>query len=104
MTVWLVIFAVGLGTYLFRAVMFAAVGAHALPAWTDRPLAFVGPAALGALVGSMLLTSGGSAHLAALPEAAAATAAFLTVRRTGNVAHGMAVAFPVIWTLTWLAG
>lgn len=104
MTVWIVIVAVGLGTYALRAVMFATVDAHRLPSWTDRPLAFVGPAALGALVGSMLLVRHGTLHVPALPDVVAAGAAFVTVRRTGNVAHGMAVGFPVLWALTWLTG
>ena len=60
MTAWLVICTVGLGTYAFRAVTFAIVSARGLPDWMDRPLAFVGPAALGALVGGMLLTAHGT--------------------------------------------
>ena len=102
MTAWLVICAVGLGTYAFRAVTFAVVSARGLPAWTGRPLAFVGPAALGALVGGMLLTAHGSAEIPALAEAGAAAAAFVAVRRTGNVARGLMVGFPVLWALTWL--
>jgi branched-subunit amino acid transport protein len=103
-TAWLVICAVGLGTYAFRAVTFAIVSARGLPAWTERPLAFVGPAALGALVGGMLLTAHGSAEVPALAEAGAAVAAFVTVRRTGNVARGLVIGFPVLWALTWLGG
>jgi branched-subunit amino acid transport protein len=104
MTTWLVIAGVGLGTYAFRAVMFAVVATHGLPAWTDRPLAFVGPAALGALVGSMLLTRHGRAEIPGLAEVVAAACAYLTVHRTGNVAHGIVVAFPVLWSLAWLTG
>jgi branched-subunit amino acid transport protein len=100
-TAWLVILAVGLGTYAFRAVGFVVVG---LPAWTQRPLAFVSPAALGALVGGMLLTGHGHAEVPALAEAGAVVAAFVTVRRTGNVGRGILVGFPVLWALTWLTG
>ena len=102
MTAWLVICAVGLGTYAFRAVTFAVVSARGLPAWAERPLAFVSPAALGALVGGMLLTTHGSAELPALTEASAAVAAFVTVRRTGNIARGLIVGFVVLWLLAWL--
>ncbi len=104
MTAWLVIAAVGLGTYALRSVMFAVVGTRGLPAWADRPLAHVGPAALGALIGAMLLTRGGRVDLPGIAESAAAVCAFVTVRRTGNVAHGIGVAFPVLWVLTWLGG
>src|SRR5690606_39695957 len=58
MSVWLVILAVGAGTYVFRAAMFVVLGSHSLPAWTHGPLGFVGPAAIGALVGGMVLTDG----------------------------------------------
>lgn len=104
MTAWLVICAVGLGTYALRAVTFAIVSERGLPAWAERPLTFVSPAAIGALVGGMLLTAHGSASVPALAEAAAATAAFVTVHRTGNIARGILVGFPVLWGLGWLAG
>jgi branched-subunit amino acid transport protein len=104
MTAWLVIVAVGLGTYAFRAVTFAVVAARGLPAWAERPLAFVGPAALGALVGGMLLTSHGRAELPTLADAIAVLAAFVTVRRTGDIARGILVGFPVLWALSSLAG
>lgn len=103
MTTWLVIIAVGVGTYAFRAVTFAVVSTRGLPTWAERPMAFVSPAAIGALVGGMLFTTHGSVEVPALAEAGAAVAAFATVRRTGNVARGLLVGFPVLWALTWLA-
>ncbi len=102
MTAWVVILAVGLGTYAFRAVMFAVIGGRRLPVRVERPLAFVGPAALGALVGAMLLTRGGHPAPPAVAEAAAACCAFVTVRYTGNVALGIVAAFPVLWALAGL--
>ena len=104
MTAWLVICAVGLGTYAFRALTFVTVSERGLPAWAQQPLAFVSPAALGALVGGMLLTAHGSADMPAVAEAGAAVAAFVTVRRTGNIARGILVGFPVLWGLLWLTG
>lgn len=102
MTAWFVILAVGLGTYSFRAVMYAVIGGRGMPGWADRPLTFVGPAALGALVGSMLLSRGEHPDLPGLAEAVAAVCAFATVRLTGNVALGIAAAFPVLWVLAGL--
>lgn len=104
MTPLFVIFGVGLGTYAFRALAFALVGRTALPSWTDRPLAFVGPAALGALVSGMLFTEHGRAVAPTIAEAAASLAAVAVVRRTGNVAHGIAVAFPVLWAVAAVTG
>ena len=104
MTAWLVVAAVGLGTYALRAVTFAVVGARGLPAWTHRPFAYVGPAAIGALVGGMLLADHGHPELPGLAEVGAVVAAFVTVRRTGDVARGLGVGFAVLWGLTWFTG
>ena len=99
MNAWLVIILVGLGTYSFRAVMFGVLAERDLPAWTERPLSFVGPAAIGSLVGGMLLTEHGRLDPSGHVELVAATAAFLTVRRTGNVAHALLVGLPILWLL-----
>jgi branched-subunit amino acid transport protein len=98
-TAWLVILAVGAGTYGYRAVMFALLGNRRLPAWTDRPLALVGPAAIGALVGGMLLTDHGTFDPAGWVELVAVVAAFVAVRRTGDVFHGLITGFALLWML-----
>jgi branched-subunit amino acid transport protein len=98
-TAWLVILAVGAGTYAYRAVMFAVLGTRRLPLWTDRPLALVGPAAIGALVGGMLLTDHGRFDPAGWVEVLAVVAAFLAVRRTGDVFRGLLVGFACLWAL-----
>lgn len=102
MTVWLVIVGVGIGTFLFRATMFVLLDDRNLPAWTDRPLALVGPAAIGALVGGMVLTSEGRPGVAGLPELCSVVAAFATVRVCGDVSRGLFAGFAVLWALTWL--
>lgn len=102
MNAWLVILAVGIGTYALRSAMFVVLGNRQLPAWTARPLAFVGPAAIGALVGGMVLTDHGRFAPAGTAELVAVLAAFVTVRRTGDVARGMMVGFPVLWALVAL--
>ena len=99
MTAWLVIAAVGLGTYGLRASMFVMLGDRQLPAWTERPLAYVGPAAIGALVGGMVLTSHGTFAPAGLAELVAVATSFEVVRRSGDVARGLLVGFPVLWAL-----
>ena len=104
MTTWLVVLAVGLGTYAFRAAMFAIVGERDVPAWAQRPLAYVGPAALGALVGGMLLTAHGSAAMPGVAEAGAAVVSFATVRRSGNVAVGLVTGFLALWALALFGG
>lgn len=103
MTAWSVVVAVGLGTYALRAATFAVVGARGLPSWTRRPFTFVGPAALGALVGGMLLTDHGRLDLPGLAEVGAVAATFVTVRRTGDVGRGLAAGFAALWLLLWIA-
>jgi branched-subunit amino acid transport protein len=103
-TAWLVVLAVGVGTYAFRAAMFAIVGARDVPAWAERPLAFVSPAALGALVGGMLLTAHGSAEVPGLAEAGAAVVSFATVRRSGNIAVGILTGFLALWVIASFTG
>jgi branched-subunit amino acid transport protein len=99
-TALLVIMAVGAGTFGYRAVMFALLGGRRLPAWTERPLALVGPAAIGALVGAMVLTDHDRFDPATWTDLAAVGAAFFTVRRTGDVFRGLLAGFACLWTLT----
>ena len=102
MSVWLVILAVGAGTYVFRAAMFVLLGSRRLPGWTLHPLGFVGPAAIGALVGGMVLTDGERFAPAGVAELVSVVAGFVVVRRSGDVARGLMVGFPVLWTLVAL--
>lgn len=102
MTAWLVILAVGLGTYLFRVSMFVVFGDRALPAWTVTPTALVAPAAVAALTASLLFTRGGVIEVAPAAEIAAVVAGFEAVRRTGNVMHAFTVGMPVYWVISAL--
>jgi branched-subunit amino acid transport protein len=74
MTAWLVITAIGAGSYAMRAVMLALVGVKPLPARVDTAMRHVGPAAI--------------------------AAGFTTVRRTGNVVHAITVGLPTLWLIT----
>lgn len=102
MTAWLVILAVGVGTYVLRASMFVFVGRRTLPAWTATPMGFVAPAAVAALVASMVFTANGSIDAPPLPELAAVTTGFLAARRTGNVMLAFAFGMPTFWLLSAL--
>lgn len=102
MSVWLIVLGVGFGTYTFRASMFVLLGSHRLPTWAHVPLGFVGPAAIGALVGGMVLTDGERFAPSGVPELVAVAAGFVVVRRSGDVARGLLVGFPVLWALTAL--
>lgn len=104
MTAWLVILAIGLGTYLLRAGMFVVLGDRTLPGWTSTPLALVAPAAIAALVASMTLTADGAARVAPFPEVLAVAGAFAATRRSGNVMHSIAVGLPLFWLASLVSG
>lgn len=101
MTAWLVIFAIGLGSYVLRASMFVLLGNRELPGWTATPMALVAPAAIGAMVASMTLTASGHVDVPAAAELAAMVAGFVVVRRTGNVMHAITVGLPVFWLVSF---
>lgn len=102
MSTWLIIAAIGVGTYALRASMFVTLGSRTIPAWLHDPMSLVGPAAIATLVGSMLLTSDGALAIGSIPTVVATVAAFAIVRRTGNVMHAFFVGMPVVWTLNSL--
>ena len=102
MSTWLVLLGVAAGTYAMRASMFVLLGDRSLPAWTTRPMALVAPAAVTALVTSMLFAAGGGR--ATLPELAAISTGFVAARRSGNVMHAFYAGMPVYWLLTAALG
>lgn len=104
MNAWIVIVSIAVGTYLLRASMFVAFGGRAFPAWTERPMALVAPAAVAALVSSTLMTDAGAVALPAAAEFLAVAAGFAAVRRTGNVMNAFAAGLPVFWIASALIG
>jgi len=104
MSAFLIIAAVGFGTYLLRASMFVLVGAKPLPDRWQAVLGLVGPAAVAALVATLVFTRSGSIDPGPAPELAAIAAGLVAVHRTGNVLHAFAVGLPVFWLLSALAG
>ncbi len=99
MSTWIVLGAVAFGTYALRATMFVLLGRQAVPNWAERPMSFVAPAAVAAMVASMLLTRDGSVHTAPVRELVAVGVGFAAVRRTGNVMHAFALGLPAFWLL-----
>jgi branched-subunit amino acid transport protein len=100
MTALLVILAIGLGTYLLRATMFALVTVKPLPERLGAALGLVGPAAVAALVATLALTSRGAIEPLPMAELVAIAAGFWAVRRTGNVVHAFAAGMPIFWVLS----
>jgi branched-subunit amino acid transport protein len=91
-TTWVIIFAIGLGTYSLRLCMLVVLAGRSLPPRARSAVGLVAPAALSALVSTMLIENAGRAGPA---ETAAVLAGFVAVRRTHNVVHAFVVGLPV---------
>ena len=97
MTTWIIVLAVGFGTYVIRAGLFVGLTGRRLPVAVQSWLALAGPAAIATLVVSTLVEGRGGATA---PEALAGLGAFVAVRRTGNVTHAFVVGMPALWAFS----
>jgi branched-subunit amino acid transport protein len=91
-----VLLIVGAGSYLIRLTMLVLLAGRPLPQALTTPVSLVGPAAVGALTVGALDSHG---HFADLPTVVATAVSFAVVLRTGRLAHGLMVGFPVVWLL-----
>ena len=103
MSVWIVILAVGLGSYLFRLSMILLIDRFTMPSLIDRASGLVAPAAFAALAAGGVATACTSvgASQAAAPLAAVA-AAVIAVLRTGSSYAAILVGMPTLWIMTSL--
>ena len=99
MSTWIALAAIGIGTYALRVSMFLVVGERELPGWVTRSLDLVGPAAVAALVASMVFVHHGTVAAPVAPTVAVVIG-FLVVRRTGNVTHAFVAGLPIFWLLS----
>jgi len=101
MTNFVIILAIGIGTYLLRLSFVAAVGHRTMPDWAMVPLRFVAPAVLAALVAPAVLLRDGSFDLAPAsnPRAVAAMIAVLIAWKTKNIAVVIIAGMSVVWLL-----
>ena len=100
--IWLVILALGAGTFLIRWSFLGAIGGRGVPVWAERLLRYTAVAVLPALIAPMVLwpvANGGRPDPVRLAAAAATVAVGLATRNTlaGIVAGGAALALG-----TWL--
>lgn len=97
MTTWAIIVAIGLGTYALRVCMLFVLAGRSLPRRAGSAIGLVAPAALSALVSTMLVQADATAGGA---DIVAVVAGFVAVRRTGNALHAFAVGLPVYAAVT----
>ena len=101
---WGAVVAIGIGTYLTRLSFIGAFGEREMPAWLERPLRFVAPAVLAAIVLPAVLTPDGSIDVvpATNPRFLAAVVATAAALKWRNVSLVIAVGMGSLWLLDWL--
>lgn len=103
MSVWLVVLAAGVGSYLFRISMVVLVERIGTPAQFERASAFVVPAAFAALAaGGVVANSMGAGLAHAIPPLMAVAVAVAVVRRTGSSYTAIVAGMPTLWVLSAL--
>jgi len=103
-TAAVVVVAVALGTFALRASTLGRRTVERRPARVDVVLAFVGPAAMGALLSSRMVVESGRPAVPGLPEVVAVAVGFVAVRRSGNMALAVLLGLPTLWLLGWALG
>ncbi|WP_214104945.1 AzlD domain-containing protein [Acrocarpospora catenulata] len=100
---WLVILAVGLGSYAFRISFVMLADQVILPDRLERATGFVAPAAFTALATtSVIATCAQSPLTSAIPPLLAVTAAVAAVTRTGSPRTALLAGMPVLWLASYL--
>lgn len=104
MSDWLVVVVIGLGTYAMRLSFIGLLGTRPMPLWAQRPLRFVAPAVLAALVVPAVTLSDGVVDVTPLgnPRFVAAAVAALVAWRLKNVAGVIVVGMGLLWVLQGL--
>ncbi len=96
MTALLAILAVGVGSYVLRAVFILSLAKRRIPDPLLVALQFVGPAVLSALVVALLIDDQGRV-VAGLPEVAAFVVGGLVAHRTRNHIYTLVAGLSVFW-------
>jgi len=101
MSNWLVVVVIGVGTYALRLSFIGLLGTRPMPLWARRPLRFVAPAVLAALVVPAVVLSEGSMDVTPLgnPRFLAAVVATLVAWRLKSVAGVIVVGMSLLWIL-----
>lgn len=101
---WLAVVIIGVGTYLTRLSFIGAFGEQAMPAWMERPLRYVAPAVMGAIVLPAVVQPEGVIELlpAANPRFIAGVVAAVVAYRWRNVSLVIVVGMGSLWLLDWL--
>ena len=98
---WGAVVAIGIGTYLTRLSFIGAFGERQMPAWLQRPLQYVAPAVLGAIVLPAIVMPEGVIDFSPVtnPRFVAGLIAMAVAIRFRNVSVVIAVGMAALWIL-----
>jgi branched-subunit amino acid transport protein len=101
MSAWIVVVAVGAGSYFFRISMLVLAARTGLPPVAERAARYAVPVSFAALAASSLTAHLAEVHVPVAPLAAVAVAV-VAVRRTGSPHAALAAGMPMLWLLSAL--
>jgi branched-subunit amino acid transport protein len=98
---WGAVIAIGLGTYLTRLSFIGAFGEREMPVWLERPLRYVAPAVLGAIVLPAVVMPDGVIEFApsSNPRFLAGVIAAAVAIRFRNITVVITVGMAALWIL-----
>ncbi len=101
---WVAVIIIGLGTYFTRLSFIGAFANREMPGWMERPLRFVAPAVMGAIVLPAVVRPDGALELlpAANPRFLAAVIATAVAYKWRNVSAVIVVGMGSLWLIDWL--
>lgn len=101
MSDWLIVVSIGIGTYLLRFSFIGVFGTRPMPIWAQRPLKYVAPAVLAALVLPAVLLANDRMDVTPLgnPRFLAALLAGVVAWRLKSVAAVIVVGMALLWAL-----
>ncbi|APX89566.1 hypothetical protein BV394_07435 [Brevirhabdus pacifica] len=103
-TIWLIIVALGSGTFLIRFSFLGLIGNRRLPDWALRHLRYTAVAVMPGLVAPLVVwpqATGGATDLPRILAAAATLGVGLTTR---NVLASITAGAATLYTMLWLLG
>lgn len=101
---WGAVIVIGIGTYLTRLSFIGAFGEREMPTWLERPLRYVAPAVLGAIVLPAVVMPDGVIDFApsSNPRFLAGVIAAAVAIRFRNITVVIIVGMAALWTLDGL--
>jgi branched-subunit amino acid transport protein len=104
MTPWLVVVAVGVGSWLFRVSMLLVAARRGLPPVVERAARHAVPVSFAALATAAVADRVASAGSTAAVPLVAVLAAVIAVRRTGSPHAALLVGMPTAWMVAAIMG